>query len=245
MRKIITYSVAIVCLLIKLNAGAQNTGLYQPNLQESSNRLGGKLTGEIYYITAIANSNYFMQQEWEHANITLKNGEIFQNVRLRYNIKEDQLVAYNENNRTLFVVDKNSVEKFEIQHPLSGTDITVQTFLNIDSVKNSRNKYCELLYQGSVRLLIWHEIIETLVPPFRDVNGILRSSEYEKDETYFIESPQFGFKKVKLSNRSLAAFYVNNKMEIKRTLRKNKINIIDYESAIEAFTVLDKAGLLK
>jgi hypothetical protein len=50
---------------------------------------------------------------------------------------------------------------------------------------------------------------------------------------------------MQLKNRHLFTLYPENKKEIRKLLRKNKINIIDKSSAIQAFELIDANGFLK
>jgi len=54
-----------------------------------------------------------------------------------------------------------------------------------------------------------------------------------------------GFSKIQLRKRSLYSLYPENKKEIKKLLRKNKINFTNEYSAIQTLKLLDSAGLFK
>ena len=112
---------------------AQETGLFNKNLDETSNRLGGKLTGEVYYFSLLENSNYFINPDWVDGSITLKNGEVFDRLKLRYMAFGDQLVVYNTNNKILFKVDKNTVRTFSFKDKVYGINDFERTFINLDS----------------------------------------------------------------------------------------------------------------
>ena len=57
------YKIIILLLFTSLVVKAQYPGMLK-TFNEYSNRLDGKLTGEVYYMTSIANSNFFLQKDW-------------------------------------------------------------------------------------------------------------------------------------------------------------------------------------
>lgn len=225
---------------------AQNSGIPISNMGKDSNRLQGKLTGEVYYLSPISNTNYFLQKDWREGSITLKDGDVFENIRMRYMAFGDELVAYNANNHSLFVVDKYTVKEFIFYSSVETGGKTQLKFINLDSLHLLFNRtYFQELYSGTSKLLCFHQIEQEKVSPYIGAGGKMFDVEFRLKTMYFILSKEKGISKIQIKNRSLYSFYPEHKKEIKKLLRKNRINIIDESSAIQAVETLDSAGFFK
>lgn len=246
MKWLIKYLLLGYFIIVAAASGGQTTGLYYANLKQSSNNLSGKITGEIYYLNPKANNYFFLHKEWVKGKVVYKTGEVFENIDLRYQAFNDELIAYNENNRVLVKIDKEKVKEFTLNFSYSDENVTNPTFVNIDSVSIFVNtNYFECLYRGTVMLLVSSRVIEKKVTPYNDSNGEFRDSEFILRKASFIYSIQNGLNRITYSNHSVANVYPEQKREIKKILRQNKIKISDAKSAANALEILDKAGLLK
>ena len=246
MNRVIKYLLFCYLITVAVVSDGQTTGLYNANLKQSSNNLNGKISGEIYYLNPKANSYFFLHKEWVKGSVVFRTGEVFENIDLRYQAFDDELIAYNENNRALVKIDKEKVKEFTLNFSESDENATNSTFVNIDSVSFFVNtNYFECLYRGTVMLLVSSRLIEKKVTPYYDSNGQLRDSEYILRTASFIYSTQNGLSRITYSNHSVANVYPDQKREIKKTLRQSKIKISDAKSAVNALEILDKAGLLK
>lgn len=245
MIRTIKYLVILFVVSFQMGAGAQNSSLYIKNLNQKSNRLQGKLQGEIYHLNVIRNANYFLQKDWVEGTIVLKDGDLFEGIRMRYMAYGDELVAYNDNNYSLFIVDKSTVKQFTLKESSGYSGFIQRKFITLDSLYLHQSKtYFEELFSGSVKLLAFHLIEETTVRPYKDAYGNLSDTEFNSETLYYILSDNKGLSKIKLRNRSLIKLYPEYKKEIRKQLRKNRINIYNESSAIQACDVLDETGLL-
>lgn len=246
MKMVKKYMMCFLLFSIQYMGSAQNSGISISNLSKDSNRFQGKLTGEIYYLSPVSNANYFLQKDWEDGTIILKDGDVFENMRMRYMAYGDELVAYNVNNRTLFVVDKSIVKEFIFYSHSETGKLTEQKFINIDSLNLLFNKsYFHELYSNTSKLLCFYQVEQNKVSPYIGVGGKMYDIEFRLKTMYYILSNEKGLEKIQLRNRSLFNIYPEHKKEIKKILRKNKINITDESSVIQAVKTLDSMGFFK
>ena len=230
----------IVFSLFYIVGEAQTTGFYWSNLKEKSNRLQGKISGETYYISSIANRFFFLQDDWVFGKIVLEDGDVFEDLRLRYLIKEDKLISYNSQFRTLYVVDKEIVNKFTIS---DGNKERVFEKKYYDGF-NKGYRYYENLYSGNLSLLAYHHIDEIKVSPYTDRSGIMRDIEYRHRINYYIFSEEKGFQKVNRNRRSYLKVFPEYKKQIRRLFRKNKVTVVSEGGMIHATKLLDLSELL-
>jgi hypothetical protein len=240
------YILVFILVLVQIFATAQNSVLINSNLDGNSNRVQGKLSGEIYYLNPISNKNYFLQKDWEIGTIILKDGDVFENLRMRYMVYGDELVAYNDNTRSLFVVDKNTVKEFTF-YASSGTgNLVSQEFINLDSLNPPPYKsYFQKLYWGGGKLLRFHQLEVEKVSPYTGADGKMYDSEYRLRTLYYILSENDNFSRIQLKNRSFFTLYPEQKKTMRKLFRKNRINVSDEKSAILAVKLLDTEGFLK
>ena len=216
MIRMIKYLVILFVVSFQMVARAQNPSLYINNLNQKSNRLQGKLQGEIYSLNVIGNTNYFLHKDWIEGTITLKDGDLFEGIRMRYLAYDDELVAYNDNNHSLFIVDKSTVKQFTLKESAGSSGFIERKFITLDSFDPLQNKtYFEELFSGSVKLLAFHLIEESKVRPYKDAYGNLSDTEYNSETLYYLFSDNKGLRKIRLRHRSLIKLYPEYKKEIR------------------------------
>jgi hypothetical protein len=185
---------------------------------------------------------FFYQQDWKVSTVTLTDGDVFENVKLRYLAYGDQIVAYNDNMRTLFKIEKETVKQFTYKNEETNTEMK---FVNVCSEENFNGcRFFQELYSGNSKLMAFHFVEDIKVSPYTDKHGIMRDSEYRMNTSYFLFNDELGLIRIQKSRRSFIKNFQEKKREIKRLLRKNKQIIIDENSMIQAFTLLDEAGVL-
>lgn len=221
---------------------AQNTGFYWNQLNDSSNRLQGKLMGQVYFITAIANSNFLYPEEWLDGTVTLVDGDTYKNMKLRLHVFQDELIAYNQNNNTLYFVQKELVQSFTFKK-----DGVQQQFLKLSPKKGSdKSQYFEELYSGTIKLLVFRYIYEHKVSPFIDKLGVMRDSEYRMHtEYYYLSANENSIKKILPKRKAIINAFPKHKKEIKKLFRQQHIFIDNKLSMFKAIRLLDEAGLLQ
>lgn len=219
---------------------AQNSGFYWNNLNENSNRVKGKILGETYIISPTANRYFFLQEDWLTGRIITEDGDIYDNYRIRYLAFGDELIAYNTQIKTLFTVDKEIVKGFVFQDN-SRERIFVKIYF--DGI-NKGDKYFEQLYAGTRNLLAFHHVGEKKVAPYTDKSGVLRDTEFNMMVNYFVYSEKSGFEKINTKRRSILKIFPEKKKEIKKLFRQHKLFIYSEVSLVQAFALLDEAGIL-
>lgn len=239
--KIIKIISGLILGLHTIAATAQDTGIFYNRLNAGSNRLDGKLTGETYYMNSLSNSNFFLQSDWALADITLENNMVFTGVKARYLAYGDELIVYNDNLKLLYKTDKEKIKEFSMNDG-SLTRHFVKRFYNGFF---AGERYFELLYSGTRQLLVFHHVESLKVTPFVDQSGVMRDTRYRLAKTYYMDLGKNELAKMQVNRRSFIRNFPEKKKEIRKTFRQNKINMIGESALVQAFELLDKAGLLK
>jgi len=242
-----TYLFFIIAILFSVYSNGQNTDFYWVKLNKNANRLQGKLRGEYYFNSLVSNSYFFLHKDWQDASITLIDGDVFENIKIRYLAYGDELISYNENIRSYFyMIDKNIVKEFSIKEVLNSGEIKEHKFVKLyfDGILKG-DRYFKELYSGTNSLLLYYNIRATKVRQFKDKSGIIRDTEYRMHITYYLHSDDKGFSKLNKTKRSFRRTLPEYKKEIRKIFRQNKISLYDEKSMTQAFKLLDEAGLLQ
>ncbi len=234
-----------IVLLFSLSGIPQNQSAWI-TLNSNSNRFEGKLSGETFYLSTVANGNFFLQNDWVTGSITLTDGDTFENIKLRYLAYGDEIVAYNENLRTLYIVEKKLVKEFTFKSTSDFGENNEIKFINLNSLNLQGGKsYFEELYSGGARLLAYYNVEEYKVSPFTDRLGNTRDTEYKLVVKYYLFNDKNELYRILRNKKSFYRIYPNHKKEIRKLIRKNHISLVGQNSLLQAFTLLDKAGILQ
>ena len=136
MMRLKTYAIFLLLLSLGIQGLSQNSGLSWNTLNENSNRLKGKIRGETFYVTSTSNQFFFLQRDWADGKIELTDGDIYDNVKMRYYAFGDELVAYNDRIRSLFIVDKDIVKRFSYKELLNGGGFKEREFVKLQESRN-------------------------------------------------------------------------------------------------------------
>ncbi len=207
-------------------------------LSEQSNRLRGKLSGKVYYMPPEGNSQHFYQQGWHEGSILMEDGDLFENVRLRYLAYGDELVAYNYNVKQLFIVDKEKIAAFTVNTP-QGTQEFVKLYFNGFI---SGDRFFEKLYDSKRKLLAFRSIEMRKTSMYNDKQGVRRNSVLVLRTSYYMYSEESGFKKIQPRRKSLLGLFPERKKEVRRLFRRNNFTVFNESEMVRAFKSLEEAG---
>ena len=211
-------------------------------LGPSSNGMALKITGDIYKFNSIANSNYFLQDDWIKGTLTLEGGIRHENTFMRYNAFNDQLVVYIKQLKVLCTADKETVESFELDDPATGKVLFRKI---ITPEEKAEAKYYRVLYDGIHSLVAFHKIIEAKTSLYMDIYGRLCDTEFRKTVTYFLYNPDSGFKKVLPKRKSFLSLSPSERNQMRILFRKNGLRYFNEEEMVKAISFLEEEGILK
>ena len=232
--------IAIIILFISVFAQAQNSGLYWDNLDEKSNRLQGKITGETFYISPEANSYYFLQDDWVDGKVILVDGDTYEKLFMRYNAFEDELILYNKNRNSLFTADKENIHSFIIKENGKETEFEKLPYKSY----NSSFRFFRIIYSGKQKLVAHHYVTEVKVSPYKDRNSILRDTEFRPQTDYYLFDGKTEFNELQLKRKSFLHLLPEHKKEIKRLFRKNRLIFNNEIALTQAVILLEQEGFL-
>lgn len=237
----IKYIIGILFMLIFLCSEAQDLGFNDGKITPESNRLQAKIMGKVFHLNASTNSNFLYPANWVNSTVVLSNGDIYENIKVRLHAKFDELIAFNENHSSLYLIEKEQVKSFSME--VDGTTKQMVK-MNKPGENTTSDQYFEQLYSGTQSLLSFRYIYEKKVGPYTDEMGIMRDVEFSLRANYYRYTEKDGYHKINLRRRSLYASFPEHKKEIKKILRKFNLMLKTEQELIKAFTILDEQGIL-
>ena len=183
---------AAAWLIASLSGYGQISETPWQGVSSASNSLREKLTGETFHYEYRSEGSHFYHPEFTPAKITLENGEIIRDIRSRYNSFLDELVCFNPNLNSLFIIDKFKVREFELTSVVYG----FQKFVRIESDNfRSGSRYFHVIYEGNLTLLTFYQTKAKKTGLYRDSYGSLNDSELVIEETYYLYHKDSGLNK--------------------------------------------------
>ncbi len=234
------YITGIFGLLFCYSVGAQSLGFSTTGLSASSNRLEAKFMGKVFYINAFVNTYFLYPKDWVEGDVVFENGDKYENRKLRYHAKSNELIAYNENTSGLFEVEKAQVDYFTLA--MDGIEKKYVKLYPKGEEKDG--KYYQELYSGTQKLLALLFIYEHKVSPYTDDLGIMRDVEFDLRTDYYRYSGKDGLQKMGLRRRALLHAFPEHKRELKKLLREFRISPTTPEAMAKIYKLMDERGML-
>ncbi|HPR31562.1 MAG TPA: hypothetical protein PLK12_05690 [Prolixibacteraceae bacterium] len=150
----------------------------------------------------------YLQDSWSYGTLYLRNGQVADSAKLRFNILTGDLVFYHERFKKYYVADRNTFDSFILNKARS-------SFFEKYSGRNIGQKVqtgdlVEVLYQNKAKLVVKHTAIVSE-----------RSGSYEKDlivpRKYYVLQFAGIDTEVRLTPRSLFSVFPDRKKEIRKT----------------------------
>ncbi|WP_303919954.1 hypothetical protein [Draconibacterium sediminis] len=239
MSSLIKYTGVILGVLLAFVVQAQEMGIDTYELNSESNNLQGKMLGEVITLDAEVNTYFLYPDDWVPGSLKFTNGNVFEDLRIRYQAFTDELITYNKNGRFLYQIEKELVESFTFQDGSQS-----RKFVRLTKNNNQQtNMYLEELYKGTVSLMVNWYIYEQSVSPYKDKNGITRAVEYHLRKDYYLYTEQDGLTKIRLSRAALLSRFPENQRQIRKLLRQNKLHVNNEFTMVNALRLLAENNL--
>lgn len=244
MKKSIHILIVFTGLLLLLCSGvfAQKDFVPEKTLTTESNTLNYKLAGKQYYNMVVPSGSVFLFDEWKEGYVKLINGDRYDNLSLRYNIFYDELIQVNNRSVSMIMLDKNTISEFGFYNMQNGETMT---FTKMYFPKNpDGDYYFNALYTGNLKLVVRHRSLEEETNMYKDAYGMMRNTKFNTYQNYYVILPGDQFERLRLKRRSFVELFSpdrEQRKEIKRILRRNRLNFRNDEETIQAVKLVDEA----
>lgn len=151
MKHSIKYILTIVCIVLTITANAQGSQTRKSAIQH--------ITGEPFvHYYAMFDGVPFYQGNWLTGSVTMKSGETYNGLQLRYDDYKDDLIYQNDVTNGVIIIDKNSIEKFTLTLPNGN----IELFKPIEhqNLKNQSGRYFAIILEDSISVIKKYEAKE-------------------------------------------------------------------------------------
>ena len=149
--KPIKHILTIICIALTLTANAQGTMTKKSAIQH--------ITGEpfVHYYATIEGVPFY-QGGWLTGSVTMKSGETYNGLQLRYDDYKDDLIYQNNVTNSVIIIDKNSIEQFTLTLPNGKTE----TFKPIEhkNLSNQSGRYFAIILEDTLSVIKKYEAKE-------------------------------------------------------------------------------------
>ncbi|MBR2195539.1 MAG: hypothetical protein IJ911_07985 [Salinivirgaceae bacterium] len=214
MKHALKYILTVVCMALTIAAGAQGKASKKTAIQH--------ITGEpfVYYYATVEGLPFYMGG-WLMGSVTMKSGETYDDLQLRYDCYKDDLIYQNSLTNSVIIIDKNSIEQFTITHLLDGRVETFKPIVN-KNLKEQNGHYFAIILEDSLSVIKKYEAKEE---EYSNVNmsqkktGVFvhKESRYTWDGNELNAVPRF--------RRMLLRQYPEHKEELRKFFFHNHIRM--------------------
>ncbi len=207
-------------------------------LTTESNTLNYKLTGNQYYFQSTLLGTVYLNEKWSTGSLKLENGDFYEKVPLKLNTFLEELVVYNQRTGAIFYLDKSIIDEFDMG--LEHNSYNLFKKVHLDKLSKG-DHYFNVLYDGKVKLYLWHRTVDSQTSPYKDSYGFMRASRYEESNVYFIAFPDNSISRILPQRRSFLKLFPEKKSTLRKAFRKNKVNFHPkMEGSIRAAQLVEK-----
>ncbi|MBR5644328.1 MAG: hypothetical protein IKW77_09090 [Salinivirgaceae bacterium] len=208
------YILTVFCIAFAMTADAQGKMSKKSAIQH--------ITGDPYeHYYTMFDGVPFYHDEWLTGSVTMKSGETYDGLQLRYDEYKDDLIYQNDLTNSVIIIDKKSIEQFTLTLPKNGE---VETFKPIEhqNLKNQSGRYFAIILEDSISVIKKHEAKED---KYSNVNMTLKKTGafVHKESRYTWDGNEL--KAVPKFRRLLLRQYPTHKDELRKLFFHNHIRM--------------------
>ena len=209
----IKYILTIICITLATIADAQGTMTRKSAIQH--------ITGEPFvHYYAMFDGVPFYRGDWLTGSVTMKSGETYNGLQLRYDDYKDDLIYQNNVTNSVIIIDKNTIEQFTLSLPNG----KAETFKPIEhkNLNNQSGRYFAIILEDSLSVIKKYEAVEE---QYSNVNISLKKSGafVQKESRYTWDGNEL--QAVPRFRRMLLRQYPQHKDELRKFFFHNHIRM--------------------
>ena len=214
MKYAIKYILTVVCIALAIAAEAQGKASKKTAIQH--------ITGEpyVHYYATIDGVPFYMG-DWLTGSVTMKSGETYDGLQLRYDCFKDDLIYQNNLTNSVIIIDKNSIAQFTLTHPYDGKVETFKPIVN-KNLREQNGRYFAIILEDNLSVIKKYEAKEE---GYSNVNMTLKKTgEFvHKESRYTWDGNEL--KAVPRFRRMLLRQYPEHKEELRKFFFHNHIRM--------------------
>ena len=203
--------------LFKIGGSGATTGV----VRQFDNRYEGVKGSPFYF------------DNWVKGSIILGNGQKTENLSLKFNAHENELLMNQSKTRAVYI-PKEKINSFSLFNPETNQEVIFQNLPH--HKKADQTHFYKLLFNGEVSL-------------YEDIIVVFEKADYQggysNDKTfdefkrysnyYYISEPDSEFHKLKMTSSGISKAFPNHSAEIKKFIKREDINLKNEKDLVKVF----------
>lgn len=223
----ILQSITIILTLVATSSYAQGDKYKKTALQN--------ITGSqfIHYYTRFSGSP-FLIKDWVDGDVTMKSGEVYSDLQLRYDAYRDELIYFNTVNNNAIIIDKNTIVGFTLKPIFGDTEHFEPMYA--DELHGLSGRYMAILLKDSISVIRKYEAKEDT---YNTPSGNGKSAEFVHQYTTYTWN---GRELSIVPKRRGAIFkqYPAHKDELRKFCFQHHIRMKDKKSVVLLYTKINE-----
>jgi hypothetical protein len=195
---------------------------------------GPEIPGKLYYSDDRNSENLpYLNVEWVKGSIMLENGKNIKDIFLKFNTLRNQLIYHNNNLNVPVSIDHRVIKEFSLTDP-AGKKTRIFRRLDVHSLHfaDTTGFFAEMLSEGKFNLYVLRLCEKTSNYPFAQLKE--QKYYYYASSIYYYEDEHGEFRHLVPGNRIFRNLMKNYKDEIRKYIRKEKLNLKNESDLVKA-----------
>lgn len=176
----------------------------------------------------------YFQDEWMVGNVLLENEREYRDVKLKYNVYQDQLIGLQQEKYPI-ILPKDQVRAFTIlkQDSTQTANFVKAIHLEAELSKVPPEQFVQVLYEGKLKLYaVNRKLLDEA--DYRGAYSVGRTYDEfgELDAVYYLEGP-WGVEKLKRRNKKVLKVFKMHAKKLKEYVVAEELNLHDRADLIQ------------
>jgi hypothetical protein len=175
----------------------------------------------------------FFNDEWLDGSIEFEDGKVAEDVKLKYNIYEDELILLQPNVGSIYL-DREKIGSFTLNYPEKfGHELFIKY---MHPVKTDLTQYYRVVFAGKVNLLEHTKIVYEKANFQGGYSNDKKYDEFKQYPSYYSQSDTSPFPmKVKTTTSAIIRIFPDHQDQIKEFIKSNILDFRKPEDIVKVF----------
>lgn len=175
----------------------------------------------------------FLDKDWSISKLDLNNGNVIEDIRIKYNILSSDIVFYHDKFRKLFSVDQATLKSFTLNYKQSNYMYFEKYIGDNVGYKLNNNDFVHIVYKGNIKFFIKHTAY------ISETNDINSKDKILPTDLFFIQKGNETHE-IKLKIKSIIRIFPKEKQYIKKIVSDYKLKNRSINDIAKLIELLDR-----
>jgi hypothetical protein len=211
----------VVALFFTLNAHSQ----HNDNVN---------IAGQLYYFPIGMEGSSYLFEEWQNATIKFESGKTASEIKVRFDMLNNNLLFYNDELRRVFIVDGETIERFTLNTTSPEMNFIKYTGSDV-GYKLRQGNLVHIVHEGSFNFLVKYaaEVVKATELGNKD--------KIHPIKYYFLNTGN-QTSEIRIRYSSVYKHFPSKKKEIRKLISEHKLGRVSVAKIGLLLTLMEKEG---